>query len=289
MDLENMDLDEVEAAAVSELHDVAAAVAISPEDVRQRATRRRSQRPVGIFVATAACLVAVAALFGVWTGTRDSQITATGGADGAPPAGVPEPGRAPTAAEPGLSEAELQDLQGVAETMGLTLEEAIARYGWQEAFSSMLSEAKAAAPESFAGAEIVDGANAWVAFIGEPPAEARAAIHGFVKDNTHVNVEVRTDARVSEADRAGAVEAAHYAVLGHPAVVDATTVVDDRPPRITTTVIVREGADAEVLRQLEGAASEAIVADGLGHVLEHLTVRVIRSTVSTLGGLDPEE
>ena len=71
---------------------------------------------------------------------------------------------APTEAVPpeirdAVSDAELQDLQAVAEQYGMTLQEAFDRYAWNDNFSRAVSRVREAAPETFAGAEIVDGSS----------------------------------------------------------------------------------------------------------------------------------
>ena len=75
----------------------------------------------------------------------------------------------PQAIRDAVSDAELQDLQAVAEQYGMTLQEAFDRYAWNDNFSRAVQRIREAAPESFAGAEIVDATNAWIAFTGNPP------------------------------------------------------------------------------------------------------------------------
>ena len=60
----------------------------------------------------------------------------------------------PQAIRDAVSDAELQDLQAVAEQYGMTLQEAFDRYAWNDDFSQ-------AAPETIAGVGIVDGSHAW--------------------------------------------------------------------------------------------------------------------------------
>ena len=66
------------------------------------------------------------------------------------------------------SDTELIDLQAVADQYGISLQEAIDQYAWRDNFSLAVSKIREAAPATFAGAEIVDGAHAWVAFHGNP-------------------------------------------------------------------------------------------------------------------------
>lgn len=89
-----MDLDEREAAAVTKLYEVADTIAPSPEDIRRRAHGQRQRRSTGTFLATAACLLAVAAVAGVWT-SRDAQVTVV-----APSLGSAESTSDPTTTSP---------------------------------------------------------------------------------------------------------------------------------------------------------------------------------------------
>ena len=68
-----MDLDEREAEAVTKLYEVAGTIAPSPADIRRRAHVQRKRRSTGTFLATAACLLAVAAVVGVWA-SREDQV-----------------------------------------------------------------------------------------------------------------------------------------------------------------------------------------------------------------------
>ena len=91
------------------------------------------------------------------------------------------------------SPAELEDMQFIADQKGISLQEAIDRYAWQDNFSMAVSRIREATPKTFAGAEIVDGANAWIAFTGDPPKEALDIIDIFTGSHGGVAVEVRTD------------------------------------------------------------------------------------------------
>ena len=108
------------------------------------------------------------------------------------------------------SPTELEDLQFIADQKGISLQEAIDRYAWQGNFSLAVSRIREAAPESFAGAEIVDGANAWISFTGSPPKEALDIVDIFTGSHNGVAVEVRTDESITEVEISDAVPAVHY-------------------------------------------------------------------------------
>ena len=59
-----------------------------------------------------------------------------------------------------ISDAEMEDLQAVASQLDMSLQEAIDRYAWNDRFALAVSAIREAAPEAFAGAEIVDANNA---------------------------------------------------------------------------------------------------------------------------------
>jgi hypothetical protein len=69
-----------------------------------------------------------------------------------------------------LPVAELVDLLRIAEDSGISVEEAIFRYGWQNQFAIAATELEETYPEKFAGAGVIDdGCRAWIAFSGTVP------------------------------------------------------------------------------------------------------------------------
>lgn len=60
---------------VTRLHDVAATITPSPEDIRQRARGGQQRRSTVILLATAACVLVVAALAGVWALDGGPHVT----------------------------------------------------------------------------------------------------------------------------------------------------------------------------------------------------------------------
>ena len=73
------------------------------------------------------------------------------------------------ALDPGTNAgAELDDMATIAEETGITLQEAVNRYGWHNDFARMVSEIRTASPGALATAEITGDASASVYFAGEP-------------------------------------------------------------------------------------------------------------------------
>ena len=66
------------------------------------------------------------------------------------------------------------DLLRMAEESGISLEEAIFRYGWQNQLAIATTELEETYPDQFAGAGVIDdGCRAWIAFRGSVPDPAR--------------------------------------------------------------------------------------------------------------------
>lgn len=70
-----MDLAEREVQAVTRLHDVAATITPSPEDIRQRAHGGQQRRSNRIVLATTVCILTVVALAIAWALNGDPQMT----------------------------------------------------------------------------------------------------------------------------------------------------------------------------------------------------------------------
>lgn len=98
------------------------------------------------------------------------------------------------------SDAEMEDLAFIAQERGMTLEAAVARYGWKNNLALAVDQARAAAPQAFFGAEVVDATHARVDFAGAVPQGATAGIDIFREAFPNVQVEIRTDAPVTERD-----------------------------------------------------------------------------------------
>lgn len=182
------------------------------------------------------------------------------------------------------NEAELQDLQRIAIQKGLTLEEAIDRYAWNDNFSLLAAKIRSDFPAAFAGAEIVDTGGAWIGFAGPAPEEALDIIDLFSSSHSAVSVEVRTGIKFTEAELQKAIPAAHYAVYESPEVRDATTSFDVATGRITTTVILESTASDSVLDDLRAAAKKSIIDATRADFLNSITYFVVRSNSESLGG-----
>ena len=185
-----------------------------------------------------------------------------------------------------VSEAELQDLQAVAEQYGMTLREAFDRYAWNDDFSREVQRVREAAPETFAGAEIVDATNAWIAFTGTPPKAALDIVDEFTSSHGSVTVEVRTGQKITEAEIEEAVPAVHYAVYKAPGVLNASTSFESETGEIVSVVVLENTAPDSVLDDLRVIAEKRLVEVMRPDILDSISVSVVRSKTPVVGGED---
>ena len=192
----------------------------------------------------------------------------------APPPGIEDP----------PSDAELNDLQFIANREGISLQEAIDRYAWHDNFSLTVSRIREVAPTSFARAEIAGADHAWIAFRGLPPRAALDVLDIFRNSHTGISVEVRTGLGFTDAELERAIPAVHYAVLESPGVRDATTSFDFPKGRITTTVVLESTASDSVLDDLRVIATQRLIDETRPDILNTISVTVVRSRHPVLGG-----
>lgn len=101
------------------------------------------------------------------------------------PDGIPEqpiemlPEMGPPQIDDPLGAAELEDLRSIADREGISLQEAINRYGWHNNFSLAVSGIRREFPEDFTRSEIVGAAKAWVGFAGSAPEGALELLERF--------------------------------------------------------------------------------------------------------------
>lgn len=121
------------------------------------------------------------------------------------------------------SEAELEDLAYAADEHDLSMDEAIAQYGWRDNFALLVDEVSADLPDHFARAEIANERTAWIAFAGPQPKAARERIASFRAAFPHVSIETRPNVGYNAKEMNEAVIAVHQRVMSRPGVVDAVT------------------------------------------------------------------
>lgn len=117
-----------------------------------------------------------------------------------------------------LALAELQDLMFIAADRGVSVEEAIFRYGWQDQFSRVVTDIEQTYPDMFAGAAIVDdGCGAWIAFAGAVPGRTADLVKPLP-----VPVELIGDRGYTEAELVDVLETAYFSIYNHPEVINAS-------------------------------------------------------------------
>ena len=200
--------------------------------------------------------------------------------------GTPLPEAGPPEIDDPPSDAELQDLQAIADREGISLQEAIDRYAWRDNFSLAVSRVRDVAPEIFAGAEIVDDSNAWIAFVEQPPKAALDILDIFRSSHSSISVEVRTSASITEAELQKAIPAVHYAVLRSPGVRNASTSFDSSTAQIRTVVVLELTASPFVLDDLRAIATQRLIEETRPDILDSISVSVVRSRYPILGGVD---
>ncbi len=196
--------------------------------------------------------------------------------------GTTSPEAPPPQIEDPPSEAELQDLQAVADQYGITLKEAIDRYAWRDNFSLAAQRISEATPETFAGAVIVDGSNAWIAFTDTPPKAALDLIETFTNSHSGVSLEVRIGQSLTEAEIGEAVSAVHDAVRKMPGVLDALTSFDPKENRIAMTVALKDSAPDSILDDLQAIAENRLVELAGPDILDSMSVSIVRSPVPVI-------
>ncbi|MEA3509968.1 MAG: hypothetical protein U9R51_00895, partial [Actinomycetota bacterium] len=108
-----------------------------------------------------------------------------GGAGSAPPSEIVEPSVDELIEQFGVTPAELQDIQFIADEEGWTLSEALDRIAWQQGFAAFVQELRETYPAEFAGGAILGDTG------------ARTVRLGF---RSTVPVEVRADPRLQHLD-----------------------------------------------------------------------------------------
>jgi len=200
--------------------------------------------------------------------------------------GTPVPEAPPPEIDDPPSEAELQDLQAVANREGISLREAIDQYAWRDNFSLTTSIIREAAPEAFAGAEITGDSHARIAFKGQPPQAALDILDIFRDTHSGITVEVRTGLGYSEVELQKAIPAVHYAVLRSPGVRTASTSFESSSAQIRTLAALELTASPFVLDDLRDIATQRLIDETRPDILDSISVTVVRSPFPVLGGVD---
>lgn len=176
----------------------------------------------------------------------------------------------------GLSEAELFDIGVVAESKGISMEQAIAELAGQNEFATLATELSEEFPDEFAYAKW-DKGQGEVGMKGELPAraaEAASQLPGRVK--------VVQGVGWAERDVKAAGEALHYAVRDAAGGAEVQTDIDTESGRVSVTVDAAPGASAA--RSAQALATAEGVAKARSRVPAGVTVAI--TTGALEGGAD---
>ena len=223
-------------------------------------------------------MLAILFAFGVVVVATVGVAHATGSGN-LPNVAAPTIGDAPNAAE-------LEDLQFVADQKGISLQIAIARYGWHDNFSLAVTQIREAVPDAFTGAEIVDGSNAWVAFKAGAPQAALDTIGTFKNSHTGVSVQVRANKGFTEVELRKAIEAAHYVVYQSSEVRDAVTTFDFATGEIESIVVLEDTAPTSAIEGLKAIAKTKLIDATRADILSSISATVVRSERDVLSILE---
>ncbi len=191
---------------------------------------------------------------------------------------------APLRIEDQISAAEMQDLRLVAEQNGISLDQAIARYAWNDNFALAVEMIRQGHPDSFSGAEVVDAGHAWVSFKGSAPEDLSAVLDSFAEIAPFVEVGIRADEGYSELELQASIESVHYAILGSPGVRDAATSFEGDTRTIVTSALLDEPQQESDVADLNATAQRALRAVLTGD--SGITAVVVVARSGILGGTD---
>lgn len=242
-----------------------------------------SKAPTGLHRVGAGLWIALLLL----AGTAATALGSASAAEGVGPAGATAPAigfpDAPAATSGELTPAQLEDLAGIAEGEGLTLEAAISRYGWNEQFAFLVQRVRQGFPDSFAGARIEEDGTAWIQFEGTIPRDAAALVAEF----PHA-VEIRENRGYTEAELDVRMMEAHYAALGcRDLVAHVSSGYDIATGEITVDVEPTPAFGSDSERQFFATA----LRERIGDSLEGIRLGIVESIhgsdeVDMPGGVD---
>lgn len=186
----------------------------------------------------------------------------------------------------GITAAEMRDLRTIAEETGESLEDTVARVGWQQDFAMLVTALRKQYPAEIAGARIDADGHPWIAFRDSIPDSAVDQVARYedtvfgeadelTSDGATFAVELRGDAGFSEVDLEEDLVQAHYAALKHDAVANASSAYDVATGRVLVQV---EPSSADAHDLSDSVRSQI---GKLGIDLSRVSVEVIKRVRQT--------
>ena len=178
------------------------------------------------------------------------------------------------------AEAEEADLRAVAQQEGISYEEAVWRFGWQDDLGRVLARISQDYPDDYASSTMKDDRSAVVRFLGVVPQEVQALLDRF-SEAYEVKIVVETGSGYSQKALEEAIPRVHYALYCNEGVDDAGTSADEGA--IKSTVQLAIDADDSLMDELRHIAQTALESGAHGG----LSV-VVQEWPRSRGLLNPE-
>ena len=165
------------------------------------------------------------------------------------------------------TEAEEADLRAVAQQEGISYEEAVWRFSWQDNLGRVLARISQDYPDDYASSAFRDDRSAVVRFLGGVPPEAQVLLDEFSEAH-EVKIEVETGSGYDERDLEEAIPRVHYALFCTEGVDNARTAPDEGVIKSTVQLSV-DAPDSlmDDLRHIAQAALKSGAHQGMSVVI----------------------
>ena len=175
-----------------------------------------------------------------------------------------------------ISDATLQDMDNIAATEGISIQEAVDQYGWHNSFSLAVADIRVVAADDFSGSAITGNTQAWIEFDSDTvPEAATDALAGFRDDYPNVTIELRTTAAFTDREVKAAMRAAYFKVYNLPEVQDASASFNRATRQIEIVANVGTGSpDPATVEELVRKARERVSESGGPAMLDVIGVTV---------------
>ena len=179
-----------------------------------------------------------------------------------------------------LSDALLEDLETIARQKGISLDEAIRRYGSQGSVLSLLDTIRETFPDDYAWARVAVLRRGWVGFAGSPPAAALWMIERSVESQRGSTVEVLSHLGFNEFEKDDAISAFHYAVYDAPEAGVGLSGMDPETGHLRTSLWMHgDVCDAAVLDDVKASATKALIDATRADILNSIKIDVILTPI----------
>ena len=167
-----------------------------------------------------------------------------------------------------VTEAEEADLRAVAQQKGISYDEAVWRFGWQDDLGRVLARISRDYPDDYTSSALRDDRSAVVRFLGGVPPEVQTLLDEF-SEAYEVKIVVETGSGYNERDLSEAISRVHYALFCAEGVENASTGADKGVIKSTVQLSV-DAPDSlmDNLRLIAQAALESGAHQDMSVVVE---------------------